>query len=173
MPPIVTKKPTEFRSREAYPKGSCLRCANCGAVHTVEQFPDAPEHEQPDGISPYCQGCNGRLRSKAAAEADAPPVKTREQAAAEMAAQMAEVPKEAPPVVESAENVDADGQPNPPDADGEPADDLNNGMVTPGAQVRLDADKSLVLKAIPGRSPDGKVGVPEIEAYRRARAETE
>ena len=186
MPPIVIKQPTEFENREAYPEGACLRCSNCNAVRKVERFPDAPPGEQPDGVSPYCQGCDNRVRALVESK-KLPPPRTRAEAQADMAAQMAKVPKESP--VEEPKSVhngrallddeDAGDQGEAQRADGRPvgeappADIVNSGQVTPGAQALLDADPSLDLKMIPGRESDRKVGVPEIEAHRKAKAAAE
>ena len=159
---LVMKKPGEFTCRGDCGPGHHMRCVNCNAVREVKNFPDDPE--QPDGISPYCDGCNSRVRALAAAAAEVPPVRTREEAAADMTSQAAAVPKSAPPPAEEPPSGE-------PVHDGRSLIDLNSGRVTPGAQALLDADESLVLKMIPGRGSDGKVGAPEVHAYRAARGE--
>ena len=200
---VPTKAQTEFASREEYPPGSCLRCANCGDGRLIKNFP--ADETQPDGVSPFCNRCDSRIRQAIATQdfearqKGGKPVETREQVAARMrraAAQEAQAVKDAKnssdPISEDDSELPSDtpteevtsddslGQepeaepteePDPPEAEpqeaakyGDRSAALNSGQMTDGARLRIEAE-GFDLSQIPGRKDDGKVGIPEVEAW--------
>jgi len=174
---VPIKPQTEYASREEYPDGGCVACYNCGDGRTIEHFPDDPT--QPDGLSPFCDRCDSRVRQAIATQdfegQNKAPKETRAQVSARMrraAAMAADEVKAEPTFDMTPPDEDlSDG----PVSDGEDADDeipdgdqgetLNSGEVTAGASLVIESE-GLDLAEIPGRSSDGKVGMPEIDAWK-------
>ena len=188
---VPIKPQGEFASREEYQEGACLRCDNCGDGRLVRSFPDDPK--QPDGVSPFCDRCDSRVRQAIAAHqfaAGTPaPTESRAQVAARMrkaaadaaAAQAAEgkatIPNDANPLktpdpTEESEPTPAGEEPTEGEEqeaarhDGEPVA-LNSGEMTNGAKLAIEAN-GYDLSLIVGRVSDGKVGIPEVEAWKDA-----
>jgi len=154
---VPIKPQTEYASREEYPDGGCVACYNCGDGRTIEHFPDDPT--QPDGLSPFCDRCDSRVRQAIATQdfegQNKAPKETRAQVSARMrrAAAMAADEVKAEPTFDM----------TPPD--GDQGETLNSGEVTAGASLVIESE-GLDLAEIPGRSSDGKVGMPEIDAWK-------
>lgn len=177
---VPIKAQTEFASREEYHAGSCLRCANCEDGRPVEKFPD--DETQPDGVSPFCDRCDTRVRGKIATHkfeaGEEAPAESRAQASARIrraAAMEAKAMKDAPapedpPVEEPRDDQDQGDQGDQGEAqrhDGEPMP-VNNGEMTAGAKLVIETE-GLDLASIPGRKDDLKVGVPEVNAWKEAK----